>query len=540
MEEHEQRNNNLKLFLMITIFLGSVFLTSEKFVDPQTTPKLFISTIGLFVLAIIMLLSKKQTSYGLIRYNIEFIFKGFYIIGTIQAVYGITQYAGTFPSNHSIFPITGSFENPAGFAAVLSMLFPAGLYWAFRSEGIQRIIIWITIGIYISALILSGSRTGMLAMAATLCIFMIYYIYRKSEISKKINPSIIILIATLPLLIFSLIRLNMKKTESTNGRLLVWRVSAEMIKEKPIFGHGAGSFKAKYMEYQADYFINKTDSKYRLLADSIKHPFNEYIKLLVEFGVFGFILLISILLLGIRKIAKKQEKSNALILSIIASFLVFACFSYPLTYPPVWVILIVCTTFIIPSRHAFKLNNTILTILRFTLIAVCITGIFYFSGRAYAEIVWKKIATESLRGKTKEMLPQYEKLYPVLKINPYFLYNYAAELNEEGYHDQSLTLLKECRKKLADYDVLMLEADNYRKIGKYQKAILSFERASAMVPSKFLPFHNILEISQEKGLTEIADKYANEILNKEIKIPSMTVNFIKNSAREYLNKMNPQ
>lgn len=33
----------------------------------------------------------------------------------VQAVYGILQYVGLFPS-HATFRVTGSFDNPAGFA----------------------------------------------------------------------------------------------------------------------------------------------------------------------------------------------------------------------------------------------------------------------------------------------------------------------------------------------------------------------------------------------------------------------------------------
>ena len=63
-----------------------------------------------------------------------------------------------------------------------------------------------------------------------------------------------------------------------------------MIKEKPWFGHGYKSFEAKYMLYQADYFEQNKKSDYILLSDNVKHPFNEFILLIVEFGFFAFFL----------------------------------------------------------------------------------------------------------------------------------------------------------------------------------------------------------------------------------------------------------
>ena len=47
-----------------------------------------------------------------------------------------------------------------------------------------------------------------------------------------------------------------------------------MIKDKPITGHGIGAFEAKYMDYQAAYFKTYPDSKFVMLADNVKHPFN--------------------------------------------------------------------------------------------------------------------------------------------------------------------------------------------------------------------------------------------------------------------------
>ena len=76
-----------------------------------------------------------------------------------------------------------------------------------------------------------------------------------------------------------------QKKDYANGRLLIWNVSVEMIKDKPLFGLGHDTFQAKYMNYQAEYFRNNPNSRYKLLADNVKHPFNEFIKVAVEFGI---------------------------------------------------------------------------------------------------------------------------------------------------------------------------------------------------------------------------------------------------------------
>jgi tetratricopeptide (TPR) repeat protein len=84
------------------------------------------------------------------------------------------------------------------------------------------------------------------------------------------------------------------KKDSADGRLLIWRCSWEMIKENPVkgLGYGQGGFKAHYMNYQAKYFEAHPDSKQAMLADNVNRPFNEYLLLLVNYGLFGLLVFI--------------------------------------------------------------------------------------------------------------------------------------------------------------------------------------------------------------------------------------------------------
>ncbi|WP_300852089.1 O-antigen ligase family protein, partial [uncultured Bacteroides sp.] len=89
--------------------------------------------------------------------------------------------------------------------------------------------------------------------------------------------------------IFALFRLLFRslylhKKDSGNGRLLIWRVSCEMIKDAPLWGHGVDGFQKNYMLYQASFFNKYPTHKWRMLADDNSFAFNEYIKFVVEHG----------------------------------------------------------------------------------------------------------------------------------------------------------------------------------------------------------------------------------------------------------------
>jgi O-antigen ligase len=91
-----------------------------------------------------------------------------------------------------------------------------------------------------------------------------FLIIQKSGIEKFRRLRFYILFSVLIVVFFvgTAVTLFYQKKDSTNGRLLIWKVSSEMIKDKPVLGHGINTFQAKYMDYQSQYFENNRDSKY--------------------------------------------------------------------------------------------------------------------------------------------------------------------------------------------------------------------------------------------------------------------------------------
>ncbi len=516
----------------ILVFLGSVYVASGKFVNATNTPKLYFVLISLLVIAAFIAISRKRINLGVlsnktILWNIN-------IICFLQACYGLCQSLGWLPSNHSKFAITGSFDNPAGFAATLSVGFPIGLFLLIKLKKVGRYLALTGLTVIILSVLLAWSRAGILAIIISSLVFFLLQsnIIRKFRQFRyyKLFP-----ILALVLLIAGAFIFYHHKKDSANGRLLIWEVSSEMIKDKPVFGHGYGAFKAEYMDYQAKYFKDNPASKFEFLADNVKHPFNEFIKVTVEFGLVGWVVILSIILFMLLEIMKSKNEDRELVFSGLASFLVFACFSYPLQYVAVWLLLAFYLSLLLPSKEIEIKNTTISIITRSVIVIACTFSMVHTFSQINAEIKWKTIAVSSLRGNTEEMLPEYEKLFSTsLRQNPFFLYNYGAELNVAGKFDKSVEILTECNKRFNDYDLQMLLADNYYKLGELEKAILTYQHASNMIPCRFLPLYQLFKIYEESGQTNDATKCANEIKNKKVKIPSFTVSSIKAQVEDYL------
>jgi O-antigen ligase/Tfp pilus assembly protein PilF len=130
-----------------------------------------------------------------------------------------------------------------------------------------------------------------------------------------------------------------EKDLSINMRILNWKVTGLMIKDKPFLGGGIGSFKINYLDYQARFL--KEHPEYNQYWINAKEAHNEYLQIGAEIGLFGLgIILIMILkLYSLFIIFLKKEIDNkrklicwGLLLGI-TSFLIHSLFTFPLHVP---------------------------------------------------------------------------------------------------------------------------------------------------------------------------------------------------------------
>lgn len=518
-----------KYFFLI-IFTGSVFIVSDNFVNSCNAPKVYFVILSIQLSVLFFFLSK-QIVLSTNLFRKKNLLYGILAICFLQGIYGIFQFLGLFQSNNNFFLVTGSFDNPAGISALLSMGYPIGLFLFFMSKTRKKYFFLLALVTLTITIILSGSRTGVIAILCTLLIFNFNNIILNTFSNNRKYFHFLFGIFVILLVIGFLYKV---KHDSANGRLLIWKISCKMIRERPILGHGFGSFKAKYMYYQADYFSKNSDSQDKLLADNICHPFNEFIKITIEFGIAGLFVVFILLFFVLRRIFKYNNKYKHLVLSGISTFLIFANFSYPFQNTPVCILLVFYFMFLFPTTEIRIINTYRLFIIRISFIGLCIYGILGTINIIKAEILWKQIAEKSLKGDTKKVLPIYERIYPYLEKNPYFLYNYGVELCMASEYDRSIAVLEKCKLFLIDYDLLLVLAENYQQKKKISEAIYTLNIASDMIPGRIYPLYKLFNIYIIKGDNESAKQIAEIIVKKEAKVLSGEVLVIKAEAKEYL------
>lgn len=514
----------ISFFILI---LGSLYLNTGIFTDSHILPKwlftlLWIGLIGLFLSIHIVLLKKRTMCKTSVLFNIII------CLCLVQAGYGIIQLCGYAGSHSTLYKVTGSFDNPAGFAGCLCAGIP---FLFFYSKYPNKRIRWgsyVALFIISTAVFFSESRAGIVSLLIIIYSFFIHP-YTKGW---KIKTAILSLV-----LCFTLSYCYSVKKDSANGRLYIWRCTWEMIKDKPFIGHGIGGFNAHYMDYQAAYFKQNPNSKFQILADNIKHPFNEYLKIGTQYGIIGWgvLVLLGVFLAYCYKRSPSFE-SYICLLSLL-SIATFSFFSYPFTYPFIWIITILNISIVIKKEYSniqFTKNRITNKAIGVCMFAASLFLLYTVTMRIKAEIKWKEISYLSAHRKGGITLSQYKILSSDLGKEPYFLYNYAAELYAEKQYSECLFIANKCRLYWADYSLELMQAETLFKLKQYEQAEVHFNKAKLMCPARFIPLYRLYQIYQIQKKKRTAIQLAEEIVNKTVKVNSITIQLIKAEMKSKL------
>lgn len=524
-------NSIIRVILFVFACIGSIFTLSYRFIDAELLPKWFVTS-GVILFWV---------GYQAVRFlfyplgvankdsRMQPVGIGIIILVTFgQSLYGLLQFFKVLPPITS-FPVTGSYENPAGFATSLCVGFPFLIYAFVKSKGLWRWLIGFLAGMVVFAVNLSASRASILSLAAVSLFWGMQYV----KLHKVVK------IIFLPVLFAGLVAgLYFYKKDSADGRLLIWQCSLEMVKDKPLFGYGFGGFAAHYMDYQAEYFKKYPDSVYSALADTVQEPFNEYINIWVAYGLIGMLLLIVGMSYLVRSYLKHPILENRLAISVWLSIGVVALFSYPLMYPFVWMMLLYSTCLLTykPIHEIFKGLSRFRFAIGSAIICVVMYMSFLLNERIRAELAWKDALNIFILAEKESAFRIYKDIYRYLKKDRFFLYNYSSALSQTGRNEESLFIALQCREYWADYDLELLLGELYERLDQPIQATQHYKYASLMCPNRFMPLYKLVLLLKEEGQLEEAMQLAQDIVNKSEKVPSVTTQRIKREMRELIFK----
>jgi len=252
-------------------------------------------------------------------------------VGLLEALYSFAQFSGYhlpyLKPDQANWLASGTFLNRNHLAGYLEMVIPLTcgvlflclgksgpfplkrLMALFDEQYLKALLILFLIGVMICALLLSGSRGGMLSFAASM-IFLCLLAFMRRGLRKWALVVMIFLLLTLGVALLSsperaikrLDALTKPDTEqSFTYRKDVWQNSLLIWRDFPIFGSGLGSFAHIFRRYQG--FVSDLFFAY---AES------DYVQLVVETGIVGTLLMfwLGILFFYRTIVAWKQRRSR--------------------------------------------------------------------------------------------------------------------------------------------------------------------------------------------------------------------------------------
>lgn len=421
------------------------------------------------------------------------------VSGVVQSGIATAQLCGVMVTRHVYYDFTGSFPNPGPLGGWLCIALLSAIILAVRLwKGNRHIwtILCAAGGLYIGViLLLTDSRAAWLGCAAGIFVLLAMQRFRGK---RYILSGIAILAFVGAGLLYGY------KKDSADGRLLVWRVSADMIAQKPVIGHGVGTFAERYMFAQADYFGRNSDSRFASVAEQTSYPFNELIGTACEQGLVGALLLL--LLIGSALLRRGDTSGKILLIGLV----VFGLFSYPsvfLSFGLLFAALLACSvngTATAPKeispKTAFLLAGTAMM-----MGAALLYGIAARRNSPNNRYTLVREASDLMCRNDPKDLPRLEQL--------------ARRLPIAGFY--------------ADLGDLCLETDCTDKAKAY------YTQAARMIPSRLRPYDGLFRIYQASGQIDSATVMARHILTMPVKVSNTTTIRLRQSAKEWIETHNP-
>lgn len=211
-----------------------------------------------------------------------------------------------------VYHITHSF-----FMAVLG-------YWALHRSAVAgwRKFIWLLV--FVAAITnlfyIAPGRTGMFVF----CCLALLYLYQRLSL-VKLAISVIVFVSLLGAAYFTSDNFSGRVDEafseishyepgqsrtSIGQRFDWWTISIQLIKAKPLFGHGTGSYEAAHGRAIQKSRITPTDN-----------PHNEYLFLGVQFGLIGLALFILVIVLQLQEAKSIAKKDRQLLHGVLLALL---------------------------------------------------------------------------------------------------------------------------------------------------------------------------------------------------------------------------
>lgn len=442
-----------------------------------------------------------------------FLFKESYV--------GIKQLLGYQSSNHILYAITGTFQNPGplgGFIAVCLSLIIAYCvkeYHFYNRSIVTKLLYWfssITAVIGILLLPSTHSRSAVLSLGCSITFLVFGTEYIRKKIIPVLKRYVILILCIITILGVGAYYL---KKPSADGRLFMDKISFKAICANGWRGAGAGKFGAAYAQTQSQYFKKKIDKNGiddldwsvinehdRLTADCPNNSFNEYLFFGVEEGPVFMILMFILIIMAI----SVSFNNHTIWCYGLVTLSVFAFFSYPFHIRHFQILVMILLAASISDGRQGRNKGVLLELVPiFITLVVAVTVLIkrlpVLCQYGVVQKTWISTQKWHLHEQYEYAVEDCEKHFPYLHNDPKFLFAYGQSLNKIGNYEKSDSILKMGAEISSDPMFWNVMGNNSLALGRYREAEERYKHAFYMVPNRLYPLNLLAKLYYTEGDT---------------------------------------
>tara|TARA_R110002124_G_scaffold149259_4_gene315341 strand:- start:6213 stop:7976 length:1764 start_codon:yes stop_codon:yes gene_type:complete len=400
-----------------------------------------------------------------------------FMSGLILSIIGFFQFFQSLSVTDQAIKTTviGTFGSPNAFGNWLGLSLLSGIFVAKNSQ--KKWVPLIGITIITVCLILSKSRGAVLAVLASLVV--IYLVKRKRTILPYVSIGIFILIAGL---LLSLIDIN-----STTGRLYIWQISLQMLKDNFLTGIGIGNFGNEFLDYQGRFLTENPDFPSSKAA-FIRSPHNEFLQGFIEGGIIGGGIFIAITISHFvnlfSNLKNGKSEKDLILLGLSVILVVHALIDSIFHFTP-QLVLFYFLVGLSNRKKIFQIKlKTYITIPFLIILMVFSSFVVYknIMGRYY----WKKGMRYSESAMFSLSIPYFEKSLKYIEYGELY-FHYGAALVHNNNSRRGLYFLDKATETFLDKNIPLTESVAYNQAGKFKKAIEKADRVLFYYPDLLAP-----------------------------------------------------
>lgn len=462
------------------------------------------------------------------------------LIGLYELGVGLFQCIQVMSLGMPYYTVCGTFENPAPYSILIVLILPLALDYALfvRLRHGQRLtnMLFYLSAFYLlfSVVILVKCVSRAAWVASVISLMSMVWLRMKCSVVKQCFVLLAVIILSAPFL-YGMYAL---KKDSADGRLLIWKISYPVAKQQVFSGVGIGGFPYVYGEAQEAYFRDKKGTQdEEMLAGAPDCAYNEYLQIWIELGLPGVLSCLCLIVYVYIRLLRYRNVEIIGLCGTMVSLMAVSFFSYPLRCFATCLLslFILLWAAWMPMMLDEKKRNRKLGMMFGLLLLVGVEAMvcvrFNKSYRTWTAVKrWDMVRPYFDREKYEGIENCYRALYPDLKKDAGFLFEYGMCLSYNGHYEESNIILNEGAKRSSDPMFFNLMGKNFQALGRFEEAEEMFYKAYYRVPHRIYPLYLLMGLYEKEGRDlEMLEK-AHQIVGKKEKVPSSLTEYLKKEA----------